>query len=606
MSPSRRGLWLATYASAALVVCPAGADAQQHIVIDAAFQLAEEVQGTFGDEGVRIGPALERMAGGLAEWDRTIRADEDRVAAELPRASARERTSLHLMLARTHAERGRFADAMRELDAVSNDEPRRPDVLSLRALVLAVSLRRSEADEAHRTAWLIEPTDPVKAYYVGRPAAGARSQADVERARAILTDAYRRVRTDPVRQSVPPFPRLSLLDQETTVTPVVPLARYALAFEKLAASDYDGALAEFRRATAGDSLLTDPAARSVPIMRAASALRAGRLAEARALIPDANVPRQSSEAHRIFGLIYWASAEYDASIEQFTIAIDRNSRDERARLALARVLSARGRDTDARRVLLDTIQAFPDSALAHWWLGLDYGRLNQSVDARRELETAAATAIAGRNSLYIAAGRLVGGAADPAAAIESFMRAVDANPNDPVAHRYLAGALRQQDRGGDALIEFMAAVLIDSRDAEAHAGIGQVYLDSGAYAAAIEALRRAVDLAPDHTEARYALATALMRAGRAQDAEQEFGRVQDAQRTALAERRRDMSLAVLKEEAALRAAEGRYDAAIALYERAATLGRDPAVYQTLSDLYRTLGRLDDAARAHAMSEQVAP
>ena len=105
----------------------------------------------------------------------------------------------------------------------------------------------------------------------------------------------------------------------------------------------------------------------------------------------------------------------------------------------------------------------------------------------------------------------------------------------------------------------------------------------------------------------------------------------------LADRRRNMSLDVLKEEAALRAAEGNYDraaalwqqaidqepgrpanhlglaaalagagridAAIAHYEKAVALGADPVVYRQLAELYAKVGRIDDAARASAMYER---
>jgi tetratricopeptide (TPR) repeat protein len=95
-----------------------------------------------------------------------------------------------------------------------------------------------------------------------------------------------------------------------------------------------------------------------------------------------------------------------------------------------------------------------------------------------------------------------------------------------------------------------------------------------------------------------------MRLGKTQEAAHEFDRVADAQRRAFAERRRNMSLDVLKEEAALSAAEGQYDRAVELYEKAATLGSDPAVYQQLARLYSKLGRIDDAARTRAMYEKV--
>ena len=166
-------------------------------------------------------------------------------------------------------------------------------------------------------------------------------------------------------------------------------------------------------------------------------------------------------------------------------------------------------------------------------------------------------------------------------------------------HKDLAGALLQQDRAEEAFVELIAALLIDPLDAGAHAGIGQIHLNAGRYDEAVTALRRAVELSATYTEARYALATALMRLGNTQEAARELERVEQAQRQMLADRRRNMSLDVLKEEAALRAAEGNYGAAIDLYEKAITLGADPAVHRELAALSLKVGRIDDAARAKA-------
>jgi tetratricopeptide (TPR) repeat protein len=597
-----RSLFFVSGACAALVVFPGVAAAQQGVFVDGVFELTRALEGTFGDEGAGIGPALDRMGNALAEWDRTIRAFEDRVAVALTNTSTQEAGDLRMTLAGMYAERGRLADAIRQLDAASSLEPRRPEALVLRGLVLDAYSNSMEADEAFRSAWIIEPHDPVTAYYVVRHSA-TRTPEDIERAREVLTVAYRKILNEAARPTVLPF-GMSPLQQKPTDAPVLPLARYAKGYARLVAGDYDGALAELRTAAASDPLVIDPSARSVPIMRAVTALREGRLAEARALFDQTNTLPDSSEAHRILGLIYWASSDHDKSVEQLTIAIDRDPRDERSRLARARVLSSSGRDGDAQRALLETIEAFPDSSLAHWWLGLHYERLNRHADARREIEYSTAGAIVGRAGLYTALGRLAGSATDVPAAIDAFMRAVDANPNDPAAHKYLAGALLQQDRANEAFIEFVATLQIDPLDADAHAGIGQIHLDAGRYANAVEALRRALELTPNHTEARYALATALMRLGKTQEAAQEFDLVEEAQRRAFAERRRNISLDVLKEEAALRAAEGRYDRAIELYEKAATLGSDPAVYRQLAGLYSKLGRMDDAARARAMYEKV--
>ena len=365
------------------------------------------------------------------------------------------------------------------------------------------------------------------------------------------------------------------------------------------AAKYTEAIAEFRKAAAIDPLVTDPAARSASMTQAVAALRQGRLEQARSLLEGAEALRDSSEAHRVLGLIYWANAQDDKSIGELQTAIRRNPSDERSRLALARVLSSAGRDSDAERTLLDTIQAFPESALARWWLGLEHERVNRFADARREFELAAPSAVAGRGRFFAKIGQLASSAADFPGAVEAFARSVGLDLNDAESHKQLAGAFLQQDRAEEALVELIAALLIDPLDAGAHFGIGQIHLNAGRYDEAVTALRRAVGLSENHAEARYALATALMRSGNTQEAAREFDRVQQAQRQALADRRRTMLLDVLKEEAALRTAEGNYGAAIALYEKAIALGADPAVHRELAALYMKVGRVDDAARAKA-------
>ena len=305
----------------------------------------------------------------------------------------------------------------------------------------------------------------------------------------------------------------------------------------------------------------------------------------------------------MLGLVYWAESKYDRSIASLTTAISLSPRDERARLALARVLNAAGRDGDAEGALYETVRLLPDSVLAHWWLSLAYEQVHRPADARQEVEQVTAAAPFGESQLHAAIGRFALGASDGPAAIDAFARAVHANPNDPAMHRFLASALMQQDRAGEALAEFVAVLLIDPLDAAAHAGIGRIHLQAGRDADAVDALRRATDLAPADSETRYALASALERLGRTKEAAQHFARVEQAQRQTLADRRRELSAASLKQEAALRTAEGRFDAAIALYEKALTVDSDPVVYSRLADLYAKVGRALDAARARALYEK---
>lgn len=626
------------YAAGALAWFAVPAAAQRPVFIEGLAEFTAAVEGTFGDEGARIGPALDKMARGLAEWDRAIQSYETRLSTDLSGASPHSAFQARLTLSRMYAERGRLTDALRELDAAAPLEPRRADPHVLRGVVLEALARPAEADEAYRTAWNLDHTDPVIAYHaLRRRVAGSRPD-DLQRALDVLSDTYLRLLRDSAREKATPFPTVGLLNDRAGSAPILPPAAYAQGFARLAGGDYSEAIARFRNAAAIDPLVVDPASRSRPMMQAVASLRQGRLAEARSLVErSAVLEAGSSEAHRILGGIDSVDSRYDESVAHLEAAIRRNPGDERSRLALARVLTAAGRDEEAERALQETIRVLPGSTLARWWLGSSYERRNRFEDARREFALAAAGAAAGGHALYASIGQLAINAADVAGASEMLARSVRDNPNDPVAHRHLAAVLLQQDRAADAFAELVAALLIDPRDADAHAGIGQIQLNAGRDGDAAAALRRALEIQQGHAESRYALATALARLGRTQEAAQELERFDQQQQRMLADRRRNMTLDVLREEAALRAAEGAYDRAAALwqqvidqqperssdhlglaaalagagridaaireYEAAARLDGAPDVYRQLAAAYARAGRTEDSARARIMYDR---
>jgi tetratricopeptide (TPR) repeat protein len=588
------------------VALPLHADAQQSVFVRALSELTAAIEGTYGDEGAQVGPAIDRMSAALTEWDREIEAAETGLRSALRAAASSSVFERRVSLGRIYAERGRLADALAELDAASRLEPRRADVHVLRGLVLSADGKPREAIEALRTAKAIDSGNPVIAYYLFHEALISGNASGAQEASRALAAAYPKLlQAEPreERRSGVPFIRLAPLSGASAGPPVLPHAAYSQAFRALARGQYERAIAEFRKAAAGDPLLADPAAGSVLIGRAFGALRQGRVTDSRALLEQSGPPRDSSEAQRVLGLVYWVESEYDRSIAALTAAINLSPGDERARLALARVLNAAGRDADAERALHETVRVLPDSVLAHWWLALAYEQVHRLAEARQEVEQVTAATPFGESQLHAAIGRFALGADDGPAAIDAFARAVRANPNDPAMHRLLASTLLQQDRADEALAEFVAVLLIDPLDAAAHAGVGQIHLQTGRDADAVDALRRATDLAPADSETRYALASALERLGRTKEAAQHFARVEEAQRQMLADRRRELSAASLKQEAAVRTAEGRFDAAIALYEKALEIESDPVVYSRLADLYAKVGRAPDAARARALYEK---
>ena len=596
---------LAFLAATAILAVPRHTAAQQAAFTQALTELTAAIEGTYGDEGARIAPALDRMSAALTVWNREIEAGEEAVAAALPGKSHSDIAARRISLARMYAERGRFTDVLPQLDAALLLDPRRADAHVLRGLVLRALRRHVEAAEAFQSARSLDAREPLTAYYAFQAATAIANAAAAAEASRDLADSYRSLAKGAARGKRVPFARLVTIQTPADGPPLLPLAAYKQPYGWLARGEYETAIAEFRRAVPLDPLVADPASRAPATTRAVSAMRQGRLMEARSLLEHSDALGRSSEANRILGLIYWADSDYEKGVEQISTAIRLSPRDERARLALSRILSSAGKDDEATAALQETLRVLPDSALAHWWLALSHERVNRFADARREFALAASGAIAGESQLHASVGRSASAAADVPGAIESFSRAVAANPNDAALHKQLAGSLVQQDRAGEALVEFVAALLINPEDAEAHAGIGQIHLNAGRDADAVDALRRATEIAPANHDARYALANALVRLGRTQEAAEHFARVEEAQRQMLADRRRSLSHDVLKEEAALRTAEGRFDAAIALYEEAlAVTPTDAAVYGHLASLYSKVGRAPDAARAQTMYEKM--
>jgi tetratricopeptide (TPR) repeat protein len=190
--------------------------------------------------------------------------------------------------------------------------------------------------------------------------------------------------------------------------------------------------------------------------------------------------------------------------------------------------------------------------VAHWWLGRVYENLNRIADARKEYETVVPFALTGQATLYAAIGRLSHTEGDFARANDAFEHRLRLTPNDPVAHKDLAWILIEQDRSEAAFKELTASVALEPRDAEAHAAIGRLYLDAGSHAEAIGALRRALDLQPTLHDARYALALALKRIGREDEAAREMELFERARRESTEDRRRTMATEAQRQEEAQR------------------------------------------------------
>jgi tetratricopeptide (TPR) repeat protein len=620
-----------------VIAQPSGAQTPDEFA-DALVAFVSATAGTHGDEGPDVTAALEGMDRALAAWDGEILRAEARLTADASRATPQRAAQMYTDIAAVYLTRGRFDDARDALARAVQQDPRSASAFARLGALHDAASRPADAQEMYRRSWALDPSDPATAYLLWLHRAHLDPHT-VEQLVDGLSIWYQRLPARTGANARTPFPETSFLRDDATASPVLPPARYADGFARLQRGQFTEALALFRRRARADPLVTGAAAADAPMRRAIAALRAGRVREAQDGLRDAlGRLGAASEVHRVLGLAYWADYRSSDAIDQLRRAIGLQPDDERARLTLARVLVGDDRLVEAEALLADTVALLPDSASAHWWLGTVYTSLNRTADARRVFERAAALPIlTGRGGLLAAIGRLHEIHADFDGAIRTLTARVRANLNDAQAHLDLAHAYTRLDSHDDAFVEYAAALLIDPRVPAAHIGIGQVHLAAGRFDRAVIALERAVALQPRSPEARYALALALRGARREEESASHLTAFNQLQTQAVEERRRAMTLGVLKEEAASRtaegahaaaaalwerivqvqpnaaahhaalaaalAADGRLEAAVARYEHAAGLGGDPSLLHELSALYARLGRTQDSLRARDRYEQ---
>jgi len=622
-----------------LSVWTAAPAAQKSAFRDALIGFHSKLAGDYGDEGPLVAASLDRMASSLAAWDQQIRAAEQDLRQRLPAATSSERVRLHQSIAESYADRGRYADAVREIDAALAVEGGRADVHMFRGLVLEAWGHEDDAVRAFSRAWEIDRDDPVSAYLLASRRA-AQPDGDIAPQAAVLLKALaRRLASVPSDRSIPLFANLALVEDRAAVTPVFSPALYAEGFTLVAQRRYEDAIASFRRAVTRDPLVSGE--RSAPTLRSGIAkLRDG---DAEGAIVDleaaaASAPR-SSEIHRILAAAYGDANNDAKSIEHLQIAVDLAWDDERANVALGRALAHAGTVDRAEQVLLKTIEMLPQSADAHSALADLYENSDRGRNALRELESIASLTVpAGKASLYWRLADLEHRHLEYERVIEPLTRRARLDPNEARAHTDLGLAYTRIGRSDQALVELAIAGVLGPDDAEALTAIGQIHFDAGDYAAADLVLRRAIVMAPRLAQARYLLGHTLARLGRADESRIQLEAFDQLRAAANDAARQVFEVNMLRREAARQSDAGAAEAAVASWlkvverdpknrddrialadalirvnrpaaalehlETAARLRDDADIYRRLADLYAMLGRKPESAAARQTSQRL--
>jgi tetratricopeptide (TPR) repeat protein len=362
--------------AAALALAPMRAAAQPESFIRAAQELAEasRLEKPARSNGVRR--AADRMGAALAEWDRRIGTMES--------AAADGGYLAHLELGVAYHARGRAADALREFDAAAARQPAGSDIHVLRALALEAAGRFEEAERAFLAAWTRDAGNPVKAYYVARRRRDGKD-ADRDRARALLTEAYRRLPPSASRPATLPFQSFDVVHDNLPPAPVVGDEATAEGFELLVVHKYSEAVAALQRAASSDGAGTGES----PLGHFARAQRAeadNRVADARreylAALPGAIGGRNAI----LIAIARLAQVEGDSAgaVDALNQAARLNPNDLNVRKELAAAYAASGQSEEAFCELMAALLIDPRQAQVHVSIGqlyLDTGRATDAVTA---------------------------------------------------------------------------------------------------------------------------------------------------------------------------------------------------------------------------------
>jgi tetratricopeptide (TPR) repeat protein len=565
---------------------------QRAAVGRALLDLRAELDGTYGDEGPDIARRIAELSEAGANWDRSIRDAEQRLRPRIAGPIPDDAALAHEELGSLYLERRRFADAITEFEAASRLAPRRVTPHVSRAFALEATGSSDRAAQAFLQAWRLAPDDPITSYLViARDLEIARAptdEPDRARVRDTLLRTVQAVIGGAGAQPSSPFSHPVLTLSESGAAPLFPLARYAEGFALAMRGQIDEGAARLREAAGSDPLIVDPASQTGEMRQAANSLRRGNLRDALAALERiVKASPRSSEAHRMLATAAAIAGDSRTSVEHLNAALKIRPDDERSWIALANIHIDAGALVDAARTLEQGIAAIPESGGLRWRLAGVLVKSDRNADALTQYsEAERLTSLTGRAQVYQAVAALALLQLDAPGAAAAVDRRVREDLNDASAHRDLASVYTKQGRQDEAFAELAIAAWLDPDDALTLVALGHSLMAAQRDADAVAVLERAVTLQSDYREARYALAQALRRTSKPDDAQRhllEFERQRTAART---REQRDLDIAALKSEAVRISTAGQHREAIETWKKVIAL--EPGVAQNYLEVADTL------------------
>jgi tetratricopeptide (TPR) repeat protein len=579
----------------------ATASAQKEQFFDPLLTLYRSLAGVHGDEGPRLTALAADISAALEHWDAAIADAERGLRAQLAGADPQTSLQVHTVLASMYLDRGRFADAVRELEEDLRIDPRRAAFHRLKGLALQALNRPRDAADAFRNAWLLAPDDPQNAYRLVVKPSEATTASEIARAIETLgafeTPLVRGERTT----GEPPFISVRPIEAEAGGAMAFAPAAYARAFALLLEGSLEAGVAALREAVAADPLVADPALRLEPAVRGIAALRSAA-GDVEAVIGPLEtaltVAPASAQLHRILGIAYGIRGDVAPGLHHLGEAVRLDPRDERSWLALARALDDLGEWNQAAEVLRKGVAALPDAGELRWQLSAVSGKRQRTDEADLQLVATAdrLVVLAGNGDFLGRVASLAQAHLDYDRAIALLEQRVVLTPNNASAHLALGRAYMDEGREQEGYAELLVALWLDAANADTLTALGRLHLGAARYPAAVEALTRAVTLAPASPASVHALGEALTSAGQAAEGRRHLEEAERLRSQAVETQRRLRTAGMLALEAELHLAQGRHEQAIAAWQQVIELqGRSAATHLRLAETYAAAKQLDEAA-----------
>lgn len=282
----------------------------------------------------------------------------------------------------------------------------------------------------------------------------------------------------------------------------------------------------------------------------------------------------------VLGWVHFRDNRFGAALEHYLQLTAATSPTRQLYLAMSQMLSRAQLHAAAEAVLLQATEAFPDSNRIRYEMARLYQESSQpekaraayeEVDRMARLPTASQTTDPNfRSIVQEQMGHVYKDLYRFDDAARRFENAVDLAP-EREGPRLALGELYSEDGQQAAAVHEYELVIANNPSAlEAWLGIATARLRMDQLEGSIAAAERAIAIAPSHLGVRYALGTALIRAGRSQEGREQLDTYR--QMLSMTESRLDAlrEIDAVNREAAARWIEGKAEEAIGILRRGTT------------------------------------